>query len=172
MHETSSNAQATAAVQRWLETPGCQEEACAAVEDTARPRGRDRINPKQGAGCPLMRSVRVRGWLPVPSETHRRQRDLNAAPYPEIRGTVHLSAQPWDPKGRRRRERSEQDGTGWFSTPSTVRELWNIARRPREELQPKESSQAAYLPKSSTVPLSNAWGNANDLNALPNSALM
>lgn len=102
------------------------------------------INPKQGAGCPLMRSVRVRGWLPVPSETRRRQRDLNAAPYPEIRGTVHLSAQPWDPKGRRRRERSEQDDTGWFSTPSTVRELWNIARRPREELQPKESSQAAY----------------------------
>lgn len=60
---------------------------------------------KQGAGCPLMRSVRVRGWLPVPSETHRRQRDLNAALYPEIRGTVHLSAQPWDSKGRRRRER-------------------------------------------------------------------
>ena len=46
MHETSSNAQTTAAVQHWLETPGCQEEARAAVEDIARPRGRERINPK------------------------------------------------------------------------------------------------------------------------------
>ena len=60
---------------------------------------------KQGAGCPLMRSVRVRGWLPVPSETHRRQRDLNAALYPEIRGTATFRPN----HGIRKAEDAERD---------------------------------------------------------------
>ena len=172
MHETSSNAQATAAVQRWLETPGCQEEACAAVEDTARPRGRDRINPKARGRMPA-NVQRARSRMAA-----RPERNPQAPTRPE-RGAVPRDpgyGPPFGPTMGFERpktpERSGRDGTGWFSTPSTVRELWNIARRPREELQPKESSQAAYLPKSSTVPLLNAWGNANDLNALPNSALM
>lgn len=60
-HASLANAQATAAVQRWLETPECQEEARAAVEDTPAPEDAIKSTRKQGTGCPLMRSVRVRG---------------------------------------------------------------------------------------------------------------
>lgn len=63
-----ANAQATAAVQRWLETPGCQEEARAAVEDIARPRGRDRINPKaRGLNNSHFFTLVCRGAIPIGS---------------------------------------------------------------------------------------------------------
>lgn len=126
MHETSSNAQATAAVQRWLETPGCQEEACAAVEDTARPRGRDRINPK------------ARGRMPANAQcarsrmTARPERNPQAPTRPE-RGAVPRDPGYGPPFGP----------TMGFERPKTPREI--RAGRHRVVFQPRQRSASSGI---------------------------
>lgn len=95
MYETSSNAQATAAVQRWLETPECQEEARTAVEDTPHPRGRDQINPKaRGLNSPHSFTLVCRCAIPIGSSLVVGLSTL--PPNPSACPRVGVWDKPWD----------------------------------------------------------------------------